>query len=90
MKGKELGLSYHLISGMGSYLKKKGNHLSHGHDFTRAYALYVNKRRSGNGINAEAVERSLRLVYNRTAFQKTRLYQHLRDWERSSGHALFA
>lgn len=58
--------------------------LSNGHDMVRILSLGLRKalgsRREGE-VSAEALERSLRLAYEREFFQGTELCAAIRDWE---------
>ena len=62
--------------------------LCNGHDFERALALFISRRRT-KGVSDLEVGKALRLAYTKEEFQKTTLFVLLKEWENNSGYPLF-
>ena len=62
--------------------------LCNGHDFEKALALFVTGQ-SGKGVREKEIGRALRLSYTKEEFQKTALFEVLREWEEVVDYVLF-
>ncbi|HAO23435.1 MAG: hypothetical protein BWK80_13975 [Desulfobacteraceae bacterium IS3] len=62
--------------------------LCNGHDFQKAFASYVNSK-SNKGINDVEIGKAFRIAYRFTDFQKTNLYNQLKQWSDNQSMPLF-
>ncbi len=62
--------------------------LCNGHDFEKALALLITSQ-STSGVNEKEVGKALRLSYTKEEFQKTALFEALKEWEGVAGYVLF-
>lgn len=62
--------------------------LCNGHDFTKAFALFVTANYAQ--VSQKNIEGGLRLAYDSTEFEKTLLYESLKAWETGSTHSIFS
>lgn len=62
--------------------------LCNGHDFHRAFALYINSN-SDKAIKFEEIGKAFRVAYRIEDFQETNLYKQLRKWSDKNSKALF-
>ena len=67
--------------------------LCNGHDFLKAFASCVSSRsrstRSKKGVNHEDIGKAFRIAYRFEDFQKTNLYQKLKEWGNIQSRNLF-
>ena len=62
--------------------------LCNGHDFGRALALFITGQ-SNLGVKEKEIGKALRLSYTKEEFQKTTLFESLKEWERVANYVLF-
>jgi len=62
--------------------------LCNGHDFTKAFALFV----TANYVQVpyKNIESGFRLAYDSAEFERTLLYESLKDWETRSTYSIFS
>ncbi|OQY29760.1 MAG: hypothetical protein B6244_02940 [Candidatus Cloacimonetes bacterium 4572_55] len=62
--------------------------LCNGHDFQRAFAIHITER-TKKGVSEDTIARMFRIAYEFTSFQKTDLYQQLKNWSDARSKELF-
>lgn len=80
-------VSINEIKALQSSIKDLPN-LCNGHDFQKAFALYVTAN-SKNGVSDEEIGRAFRIAYRTEDFKQTQLFQQLYIWAQNLGRSLF-
>lgn len=62
--------------------------LCNGHDFQKAFALFISHN-SAKGVNHAEIGRAFRVAYRFEDFQKSNLYNQLKEWSDSQKRSLF-
>jgi hypothetical protein len=64
--------------------------LCNGHDFNKAFALYVNFiSEKSSKVKDKDIEKAFRIAYSNESFKKTSLYKKLKKWSSEEGRYLF-